>query len=156
LTNAKVKTLSTALFLARYKLDAHQYASVNIGFPRGFVPESLTLVKRLFSREDLFLSNEIDPEEHFLQMLFPHGQIDQLLGFCRHQLLGIRSRLSLMLDAFGSNERKARYGADLICCWASMCNIKYNYDKQDSPRCGFAEGGGGASARRGQDLQLPG
>jgi hypothetical protein len=48
LTNVKVKILSTALFLARYKLDAHQYASVNIGFPRGFVPESLTLVKRLF------------------------------------------------------------------------------------------------------------
>jgi hypothetical protein len=87
----------------------------------------------LFPREDLFLSSqEINLEEHFFQTAFPHGQIDQILGLRRHQPPNFRSRLSLMLDAFGSNKRQARYEADLICCWASMCNIKYDYDKRDN------------------------
>jgi hypothetical protein len=130
LTNVKEKILSTALFLARYKLDAHQYASVDIGFSRGLIPETLTMVKRLFPREDLFLSDqEIDPEELFFQTVFPHLQVDQILGIRRNQQPDFGSRLSMMLDAFGSSERQARYEAD---CWASMCNIKYDYDKQDS------------------------
>ena len=133
LTNVKTKILSVGFFLARYKLDAGQYASVNIGFSRGYVPEYLTLLKRLFPREDLFLSNEeVDPEKLFMQTLFPHFEIDELLGIRRSRPPGFLSRLSLMLDAFGSKERKARYEADIICYWASMCNIKYEYLKEDS------------------------
>ncbi|KAH7364829.1 heterokaryon incompatibility protein-domain-containing protein [Rhexocercosporidium sp. MPI-PUGE-AT-0058] len=134
LTDVKLKILTTALFLARYKLGAHQYSSVDIGFSRGYVPEYLRVVKRLFPREDLFLSNEeIDQEELFTQTIFPHGDINQLLGIRGpHQAPGFRSRLSLMLDAFGTNDRQARFEADLICYWASMCNIKYAYDKHDS------------------------
>ncbi|KAL2066814.1 hypothetical protein VTL71DRAFT_1238 [Oculimacula yallundae] len=134
LTDVKGKILSTAFFLARYKLGAHQYSSVDIGFSRGEVPNYLRVVKRLFPREDIFLSNEeINQDELFIQTIFPHGDINQLLGIRGpHQAPGFRSRLSLMLDAFGTNNRQARFEADLICCWASMCNIKYAYDKHDS------------------------
>src|SRR4051794_10723076 len=41
-------------------------------------------------------------------------------------------RLSMMLNAMGTNKREARFEADLIACWASMCNIKYDYKKEDS------------------------
>jgi hypothetical protein len=37
-----------------------------------------------------------------------------------------------MLNGFDVNRRKARYPADLVACWASMCRIKYHYEKDDS------------------------
>ncbi|OCK82667.1 hypothetical protein K432DRAFT_423963 [Lepidopterella palustris CBS 459.81] len=43
-----------------------------------------------------------------------------------------RARLGIMLNAFGMNTREATFEADLICCWASMCNIAYDYKKEDS------------------------
>lgn len=37
-----------------------------------------------------------------------------------------------MLDSFaGMNERQATFEADLVFCWASMCNIRYDYSKDD-------------------------
>ena len=41
------------------------------------------------------------------------------------------ARLSIMLNSFGISERDARFQADKICCWASMCNIRYDYQKDD-------------------------
>jgi hypothetical protein len=36
-----------------------------------------------------------------------------------------------MLNSFGISERDARFQADKFCCWASMCNIRYDYQKDD-------------------------
>jgi len=46
--------------------------------------------------------------------------------------LHIRARLTLLLSVFASSKREAKYEADLVACWASMCNIKYSYDPHDS------------------------
>ena len=40
--------------------------------------------------------------------------------------------LSLALNALSASPRTAYYEADLVACWASMCNISYAYDKNDS------------------------
>ncbi|KAF4631751.1 hypothetical protein G7Y89_g6380 [Cudoniella acicularis] len=68
------------------------------------------------------------------------------LGFSRDGILGLRSQakeprtvdeqfkahLNLMLDSFGSGPRRnATYKADLVCCWATICNISYDYSKED-------------------------
>lgn len=46
--------------------------------------------------------------------------------------LSIQKMLSLSLNAFTTSPREAGFKADLVACWASMCNIKYDYDKDDS------------------------
>jgi hypothetical protein len=42
-----------------------------------------------------------------------------------------RARLKIMLNAFGLSKLKARFKANLVCCWASMLNISYDYRKED-------------------------
>lgn len=37
-----------------------------------------------------------------------------------------------MLNAFALTDRESRYPADMVCCWASMCNISYEYNRDDS------------------------
>lgn len=37
-----------------------------------------------------------------------------------------------MLNAFKMSVRQARYQADSVACWASMCNLKYDYRKEDN------------------------
>jgi len=46
--------------------------------------------------------------------------------------LKFRSLLSLALNAINTSSREATYEADRVACWASMCNIEYDYDKHDS------------------------
>jgi hypothetical protein len=43
-----------------------------------------------------------------------------------------RHRLCMVLNTFSISKREARFKADLVACWASMCNIKYPYDAYDS------------------------
>ncbi|KAE8445988.1 hypothetical protein EG329_012627 [Mollisiaceae sp. DMI_Dod_QoI] len=43
----------------------------------------------------------------------------------------LRRLLGLALSAMSISERKARFEADLVHCWASMCNIQYDYNKDD-------------------------
>ncbi|CZR66459.1 uncharacterized protein PAC_16360 [Phialocephala subalpina] len=43
----------------------------------------------------------------------------------------LRRLLGLALTAISITKRKARYEADLVHCWASMCNIEYEYNKDD-------------------------
>jgi hypothetical protein len=45
--------------------------------------------------------------------------------------LKFRSLLSLALNAINTSKREARDEADLVACWASMCNIEYVYDRYD-------------------------
>jgi len=46
--------------------------------------------------------------------------------------IGLRSGLSLALNAMKTSKREARYEADRVACWASMCNIEYDYSKDDT------------------------
>ena len=46
--------------------------------------------------------------------------------------LKFRSLLSLALNAINTSKREATYEADRVACWASMCNIDYDYDRNDS------------------------
>jgi len=46
--------------------------------------------------------------------------------------LKFRSLLSLALNAINTSEREATYEADSVACWASMCNIEYDYKSHDS------------------------
>lgn len=50
----------------------------------------------------------------------------------REQPLGMQAMLSLALNAFTMSERTAFYAADIVECWASMCNIQYDYISTDS------------------------
>ena len=43
-----------------------------------------------------------------------------------------KGRLSMMLNAYATSTREASYEADRVCCWASMCNINYSYERDDS------------------------
>jgi hypothetical protein len=42
------------------------------------------------------------------------------------------SMLSLSQSSIGISKREASKEADLVACWASMCNIAYDYDPEDS------------------------
>lgn len=46
--------------------------------------------------------------------------------------LSIQKMLSLSLNALTTSRREAGYQADLVACWASMCNIKYDYKNKDT------------------------
>ena len=137
LKHIKAIVLQAALSMASYKLHAGQYGSVDLGFSRGEVPARLAMIKRLFPREDFFTSNEnVDHEKHLYQTVFPHFELDQVLSLqdkpIPNQAEKLRNRLGLMLDAYGTSKREAWFEADLICCWASMCNIEYDYNKNDN------------------------
>ena len=43
-----------------------------------------------------------------------------------------RARLSMTLNVFGSSKVEAWLEADLVCCWASMCDIEYDHDENDT------------------------
>ncbi|KAH8596238.1 heterokaryon incompatibility protein-domain-containing protein [Bisporella sp. PMI_857] len=130
-----------AIMVVEYKLRQGQYAEIDVGFVRGFGPPKLELIKRLFPFEDVFAYHEEFSEiDVRYQTIQPNiGGLNKALGL-HHGPIGTRSedtqlraRLNLMLDAFsGLNEREATYEADIVCCWASMCNLSYGYSKNDS------------------------
>ena len=43
----------------------------------------------------------------------------------------LRARLGSMLNAFNFSVCKARFPADMVACWASMCNLAYEYQEHD-------------------------
>ena len=133
----KSTIIKTMLMIATYKLDNGQYAQIDVGIRKSGVLPWLNMIKSLFPCESLFLADsEIDEERLRNQLLFPHFQFDQILGICSKPLpagqQSLSVRLQMLADTYGQHKRKARYEADLICCWASMCNIEYGYSKDDS------------------------
>ncbi|EPE31037.1 hypothetical protein GLAREA_04004 [Glarea lozoyensis ATCC 20868] len=44
----------------------------------------------------------------------------------------LRSLLILALSSIDISKRNAKYEADLVACWASMCNIPYEYNPDDA------------------------
>jgi Heterokaryon incompatibility protein (HET) len=102
-----------------------------------------------------------DKTEYLNQTLLPSFGVDKLLGLRTssslsqpyemiegkpkplHELfdlrgprpefpIGFKSRLSTMLNAFAISQREARFEADKVTCWASMCNISFEYSAKDS------------------------
>lgn len=140
-TLQKVKStiVYAAITIADYKLRKGQYALMNLGFSRGFCRPYLDNIKRLFPFEEAFLSfEEISESEIRYQTAFPNNGTDAILGLrsqAKEPRTGeekFKARLNLMLDSFGSGPRRnATHKADLVLCWASMCNISYDYSKDD-------------------------
>ena len=143
-----------------YKMQQGQYATIDLGFSRGEVPKRFESIKRLFPNEMAFIpSSMVKEEDSAMDTLFPNMRFGSVLGlratwtgnkalFERnppiHEAFSLKAphpasteerfllRLSMVFDAIGTSRREARYEADLICSWASMCNIKYKYDKDDT------------------------
>lgn len=155
----KSEILEAATLLAVYKLQQHQYATIKLGFSRGEVGSRFEAIRSLFPNERAFVApDEVDEEQRNFDEIMPNMSFGNSLGL-RLTFTGRRGmfernppiheaylldvplpewgierqlhRLSMMLNAFGSNERNARFEADLVACWASMCNIGYDYKKED-------------------------
>ena len=133
--------------LTDYAFRKGQYVRMDIGLSRGLIKPKLDQVKRLFPSENVFASpEEISADEVCFQTLLPNEGTDAILGLRstprppRTTEEQLRARLRLMLDSFaGINKREATLEADLVCCWASMCNISYDYSKHDSVAVALAK-----------------
>ncbi|PMD63993.1 uncharacterized protein K444DRAFT_310921 [Hyaloscypha bicolor E] len=126
-----------AITITKYKLRAGQYAKIKLGLSRGEVIRNFNTVKRLFPYEHVILYHEeLDKEVLKFQTSLPNYGCSQVLGLRSNPRTDDRekflARLNIMLNAFGSSKREARFDADLVCCWASMCEIDYEYRKDDS------------------------
>lgn len=137
----KVKrlVLRTAIMLLRYKMQIGQYA-IWFGFSRGAGPIRFASIRRMFPDEELFTYYK-ERDQHFYKRQASYPTTN---GF--NQLLCLRQRpyppedlketrrrrLCLMLDTFDIERREARYEADLVACWASMCDISYPYNRMDT------------------------
>ena len=157
LANLKSCVLYAAVLMCVYKLRNGQYARINIGFSRGLVPSTLETVKRLFPSERAFLpANLIDEKELQLATLMPSMSWGTVLGLRMaatgpqfddiplHSSFKLfipldgteaerrRIRIHTALNALSVTKRQARFEADLIASWASMCNISYEYRKDDT------------------------
>lgn len=97
----------------------------------------LNLVRAHFPFADLMISdsNEDPKELRRMAIGYPLRDIDSgtyvALGE-RSNAPNLRSMLSLSQSSIGISKREASKKADLVACWASMCNIAYDYDPGDS------------------------
>ena len=93
-------------------------------------------VKHCFPLEEYILTlPERDPQLHKYQDQLPELGCDQLLGLRtqpRETLQQILpARLHIMLTAFDKT-RSAKLEADLVACWATMCNLQYEYNPKEN------------------------
>ncbi|KAJ1559747.1 hypothetical protein HK405_009512 [Cladochytrium tenue] len=141
--SVKLKAWMAGSGLAKYKLAEGQYAAVSQGFPAAEAATRFEAVKKLFPYADYMLTpDEIDPDEKqfaaaFSAIAASQGKLDLLLGLTNR--LGaddddrkFQRRLRVALNSYAASRRHARFEADLVCCWASMLNIAYDYRKEDS------------------------
>lgn len=147
LTEVKSRIVYAAIMIADYKLRHGQYALMDLGFSRGFAKPLLQQVQRLFPFEDAFASfNEIPESDVLFQTAFPNEGTELILGLrpvprkARTDEEVFLNRLILMLDAFGGvSDREATFDADLVACWAAMCNLSYDYCKDDALQLALAK-----------------
>lgn len=156
----KTTILHAATLTSIYAFRQGAYAIIKVGFNQASVPGRFETVRRLFPDEQAFHSpGMIDEKEVSIDMMLPSMRFGSALGlraawgpdmsrldmpqpidemYCLHPDLPeskderFRHRLCMALYTFGISKREARYEADLVNCWASMCNIKYPYDVHDS------------------------
>ncbi|KAK0734379.1 hypothetical protein B0T26DRAFT_746296 [Lasiosphaeria miniovina] len=135
LRKVKSTIVYAATGIADYKLRKGQYALMDLGWPRGYAKPKLDRVKRLLPFENAFAApDEISADEVRFQTAMPNQGTSaplELRTIPRQPRTGeeqFKARLCLMLDSFaGMNEREAIFETNLVCCWASMCNIPYDY-----------------------------
>ena len=136
--NAKSTVLLAILMLARYKLSLpEQELKVNIGLSRQSVPTVMRIVGSLFPNFDLFKADTSLRDPSSIERLISKIEVDSanstgVNSDLSGDLSNFKTLLCLMLNAFGLHRRNARFEADLVCCWASMCNISYPYSRDDS------------------------
>lgn len=103
------------------------------------VGRDLNAVRAHFPFEDFLVADEAEDPDVLRRRTFSPAMplaIDSGTYVSLQELsdpsLKFRSLLSLALNAINTSKREARDEADLVACWASMCNIKYEYDRYDS------------------------
>ncbi|KAK6431761.1 hypothetical protein LTR95_012079, partial [Oleoguttula sp. CCFEE 5521] len=136
-TSVKSSIFSAASLIAQYISLEGPYAKAHFGLSRGPIADFFNLVKRLFPREAQMLApDEVDTREYLFQSQMPSTGCYQLLGLRAtprgSELAGRRARLQIMLNAFTTSERNAKFDADLVACWAGMCSVQYEYVKEDT------------------------
>jgi hypothetical protein len=141
--------------MAIYKLQTGQYAVVDTGLSRGDAPIKYETIRHLFPDQNAFVPPDaVDEDEVIFKRFMPGRGIRNALGL-RRALRGndfpcyrafnldgpplppfskrwFLERFSMAMHARGVTKREARFEADLVASWASMCNIAYDYDKNDS------------------------
>ncbi|KAF4988555.1 hypothetical protein FDECE_14987 [Fusarium decemcellulare] len=142
----KTSIIQAAVLIARYKMHHNQSTEIDVGGPRGAILPRVDIVRTLFPMEDYYLADhEVDEKLVALLTKAPHFGLSLTTEIPDATLYGLRetleprdqeskflARLSFMLSALGVVKKQARFEADLVCCWASMCNIEYDYSKHDS------------------------
>jgi hypothetical protein len=160
LEQVKTSILHAATLTSIYAFMHGVYTIIEVGFNQASVPGRFEIVRRLFPDEQAFHPpGMIDEAEVNIDMMMPSMRFGSALGLRAVRgpdmsRLGMpqpidemfhlrpdlpeskderfRHRLCMALHAFSISKREARYEADLVNCWASMCNIKYPYDVHDS------------------------
>jgi hypothetical protein len=156
----KTTILHAATLTSIYAIMNGAYATIKVGFPQASVPARFEMVRQLFPDEDAFHPpGMIDEMEVKYDLMFPSMSFGGALGlraarsrnmsrlenpepihdlYALHPIIPeskdeqFRRRLCMALSTFGISKREAKYEADLVNCWASMCNIKFSYDAHDS------------------------
>jgi hypothetical protein len=113
-----------------------QEQNINFSLSRRSIPTVMRIVGSLFPNFDLFKAdknlNDLSNIDRLMSKIkadMTTARVDSELGTDPSDF---KTLLCLMLNAFGLNQRKARFEADLVCCWASMCNVGYPYSRDDS------------------------
>lgn len=154
LANIKTPILKAATTMVVYKLQCGQYALVDTGLSRGGAPTVYANIRRLLPDEHAFIPPDaVDETEARFEALTPSIGIQNALGL-REAARGhdlpcyaafnldaalptskeqrFLERFSMAMHARGVTKREAKFEADLVASWASMCNISYDYNKNDS------------------------
>jgi hypothetical protein len=98
----------------------------------------LNLVRAYFPFQDFLISDSDDNPDDFRKMSILTSMPSSIDSGTYVQVgeasksPSLRSKLSLALNSIHSSKREAGYAADLIACWASMCDIEYDYNIDDS------------------------
>ncbi|KAF2404850.1 hypothetical protein EJ06DRAFT_525421, partial [Trichodelitschia bisporula] len=145
--------LQAATLIAAYKLLQHQYSVIDFGYSRGEVVPRFNTVKRLFPDKRAFYPPDLMTEEEAnIAIVTATFNISQALclrsavptplgGMPLKQMFDLTpdvgpstllEKLCFAWHALGVSKREARFEADLVSSWASMCNIKYAYNPNDS------------------------
>ncbi|KAF2260544.1 hypothetical protein CC78DRAFT_547389 [Lojkania enalia] len=109
--------------LCEHKLVCGQEAMEGFeGIPRGGIPALWTKIDR-----------ELKPE--YRGNMLAHTRCEGYMLAKRTPEAAFRARIITMLNAISISKREAKFQADLVHCWASMCKIQYDYNHTDT----FAE-----------------
>ena len=135
LTAVKTSIFSAACLLCQHKVMGCYGLKLHLDIDQDAMRLLFEDVKHCFPLEDFMLvPSETNPDVRQYQDQLPFSGCDQLLGLriqprkSSEELA--RARLHIMLTAFDKT-RSAKFEADLVACWAAMCNLRYDYNRKD-------------------------